>query len=189
METYHIREEESRDLGSLAAEAKGLRNLLESVVHGVVVLNPNNVITIFNKNSEVLFGVSARNVIGKFYREALPHDVSKYFDILVQNTLIEGTIRDYEFDVKLGKSLNLPVGVSTSVIVGKEGAHEGIVAICRDMSLTKEVNRLKELDKLKSEFVSMVSHELKNPIAVVKSSVEDYGHLPDKHDTFAAEMI
>jgi two-component system phosphate regulon sensor histidine kinase PhoR len=40
------------------------------------------------------------------------------------------------------------------------------------MTLTKEVNRLKEIDKMKSEFVSMVSHELKNPIAVIKSSVE-----------------
>jgi two-component system phosphate regulon sensor histidine kinase PhoR len=59
-----------------------------------------------------------------------------------------------------------------SVIKDADGNVHGLVSICRDMTLTKEVNRLKEIDKMKSEFVSMVSHELKNPIAVIKSSVE-----------------
>jgi signal transduction histidine kinase len=72
----------------------------------------------------------------------------------------------------LSASLRIPVGISSSLLQDEQGQHQGIVCICRDISLTKEVNRLKELDNMKSEFVSTVSHELKNPIAIIKSSVE-----------------
>jgi two-component system phosphate regulon sensor histidine kinase PhoR len=40
------------------------------------------------------------------------------------------------------------------------------------MLALKELERLRQLDELKSEFVSNVSHELRSPISVIKSYVE-----------------
>jgi two-component system phosphate regulon sensor histidine kinase PhoR len=151
---------------------ESLNNLMESVAHGIIVFDNNNVINIFNKNAEIMFGLDSAIVKGKKYRDVFPEKISRCFDILIQNTLIEGTIFDHETEIELTQNIKIPVGISTSVIKDSDGNVHGVVSICRDMTLTKEVNRLKEIDKMKSEFVSMVSHELKNPIAVIKSSVE-----------------
>lgn len=149
-----------------------LTNLLESVAHGILMLDSNNIISFFNRNAEVMFGMIASDVIGKSYREVFPERLTRSFDVLVQNTIIEGTIFDHEIEIELVPNVKIPVGISTSLIRDASGETKGIVCISRDMTLTKEVNRLKEIDKMKSEFVSMVSHELKNPIAVIKSTVE-----------------
>ncbi len=149
-----------------------LNDIVQNVVHGLIALDNSNNIMIFNKNAELLFGVGAKAVIGKSYRESFPEKITRALDILVESTLIEGSILDYEIEVELAPTITIPVGISSSVLYDKLGQHQGIIMVCRDMSLTKEVNRLKELDKMKSEFVSMVSHELKNPIAIIKTSVE-----------------
>ncbi len=149
-----------------------LANIVENVVHGLIALDNNHMVSIFNKNAEIIFNIASSAVIGKSYREAFSQKLVRVFDVLVENTLIEGSILDYEFEMELSPTLKIPIGISTSILLDSQGIHQGIIFLCRDMSLTKEINRLKELDKMKSEFVSMVSHELKNPIAVIKSSVE-----------------
>jgi PAS domain S-box-containing protein len=149
-----------------------LNNIVQNVVHGLMTLDTNNVVTIFNKNAEFIFGIAASSVIGKSYRESFSDKLVRSFDILVESTLIEGSILDYEVEVDISPSLTIPVGISSSILYDPQGIQQGIIFVCRDMSLTREVNRLKDLDKMKSEFVSMVSHELKNPIAIIKSSVE-----------------
>lgn len=162
-----------QELNRQHAEIEGrLNNIVQNVVHGLVTLDNDNVVTIFNKNAEFIFGLAANTVLGKSYRDAFSEKLVRSFDILVESTLIEGSILDYEVTVEITPSLTIPVGISSSVLYDPQGANQGIIFVCRDMSLTKEVNRLKDLDKMKSEFVSMVSHELKNPIAIIKSSVE-----------------
>jgi len=47
-------------------------------------------------------------------------------------------------------------------------------ALCfiRDISGTKELEKLKQLDKMKMEFLSMMSHELRTPLSAVKAYSE-----------------
>lgn len=147
-------------------------NVVENVVHGLVALDENNVVHVFNKNAEIIFGLSSSAVVGKSYRESFPEKIMRAFDLVLETTLIEGSVLDYEVEIEIAPTVKIPVGISSSVLLDNQGVNQGIICVCRDMSLTKEVNRLKEINQMKTEFVSMVSHELKNPIAVIKSSVE-----------------
>ncbi|MBU1863472.1 MAG: PAS domain S-box protein [Candidatus Omnitrophica bacterium] len=149
-----------------------LSDIVENVIHGLIALDKNNIITIFNKNAEILFGLSAPKVIGRSYRDVFPEKVVRAFDLLIEDTMIAGSILDYEIEIALTPSIKIPVGLSSSILYDNKGEQQGVVCVCRDRTLMKEVNRLKDLDNLKSEFVSTVSHELKNPIAVIKSTVE-----------------
>lgn len=172
IELFDGYETEKKQRGKLASVEQHLNNLLESVAHGIMVIDNNNVINIFNRNAEIMFGMSAKEVKGQVYREVFSEKLTKAFDILIQNTHIEGTILDHEVKVQLNEQVEIPIGITTSVLRDQGGSARGVVCMCRDLTLTKEVNRLKEIDKMKSEFVSMVSHELKTPIAVIKSSIE-----------------
>ncbi|MDZ8029512.1 PAS domain-containing sensor histidine kinase [Nostoc sp. DedSLP04] len=63
----------------------------------------------------------------------------------------------------------------------------GIVITCRDITerkqaeaeVRKALEKERELNELKSRFISMASHEFRTPLAIVSSSIgilEDYGH-------------
>jgi signal transduction histidine kinase len=63
-----------------------------------------------------------------------------------------------------GKS-PLPVGITYAPLLSAEGVLLNIIASVRD------ITRFREADELKSTFISVVSHELKTPVALIKGYV------------------
>jgi K+-sensing histidine kinase KdpD len=59
----------------------------------------------------------------------------------------------------------LPVGITYAPLLNAEGGVLNIIATVRD------ITRFREADELKSTFISIVSHELKTPVALIKGYV------------------
>ncbi len=59
----------------------------------------------------------------------------------------------------------LPVGVTYAPLLSAEGTLISTIATVRD------ITRFRQADELKSEFVSIISHELKTPVALIKGYV------------------
>lgn len=59
----------------------------------------------------------------------------------------------------------LPVGITYAPLISKEGTLINTIATIRD------ITRFRQADELKSEFISIVSHELKTPVALIKGYV------------------
>jgi signal transduction histidine kinase len=59
----------------------------------------------------------------------------------------------------------LPIGITYAPLISHEGILINIIATIRD------ITRFREADELKSTFVSIVSHELKTPVALIKGYV------------------
>lgn len=63
-----------------------------------------------------------------------------------------------------------------------------------ESQLTSHIQKLKELDKLKDDFISMVSHELKTPIAVMRGGISICldgvaGKLTDKQEDILTDFM
>lgn len=74
-----------------------------------------------------------------------------------------------------------------SVITNKEGEIKYFVAISRD------ITKNKEMDQAKSDFISLASHQLRNPIGIEKWMIEslldgDSGPLNEEQTDFVIEM-
>lgn len=72
----------------------------------------------------------------------------------------------------------LPVLHTTSPILGSRNEISGVVVILKD------ITRERELEKLKDEFVSLASHELRTPMTAIKGLISmifegDYGNIND----------
>ena len=71
--------------------------------------------------------------------------------------------------------------VSATPIYSKDGEIESAVAVIQDMT------PMEELERLRSEFLGMVSHELRSPLAAIKGSAATVLHASTPFD--AAEML
>jgi signal transduction histidine kinase len=59
----------------------------------------------------------------------------------------------------------LPVGITYAPLVGDDGVLSNIITTIRD------ITRFRQAEELKSTFISVVSHELKTPVALIKGYV------------------
>jgi len=164
-----------------------LSNILRSTPEGVIVLDQEDKITTFDEDAKSFFKVTQREVIGRSYQDVLDRGLTQVIKEIVQKTKEGKKVIDYEFEVKKDEGSSFPLGLSTSPLEDEKGKSLGTVIVCRDLTETKQLITLKELNKLKSDFVSTVSHELRTPLTSIKGFISTL--LGDKEGFFGKERI
>jgi two-component system phosphate regulon sensor histidine kinase PhoR len=157
-------------------------NILESLVNGVLAFNTNHEIIHVNHNASVMFGIQDSDPVGKNYLDALPVPLAELVHLLFEKTLKEEFVMDYQVDYELSGGVILPYGISTSLLKDSKSELLGMTLVARDMTATRELDRLRSLDKLKSDFVSTVSHELRSPLATMKAYIDTLINRVDPDD-------
>jgi len=153
------------------------RALLAAIVtssnDAIVSKTLDGVITTWNIGAERLFEYSADEAIGHSITMIIPPDrLAEEARILHQ--LRRGLrIHDYE-TVRATKSGRLvDVSVSISPLRDEHGNVFGASKVARDITARKRADAaLKEADRRKDEFLATLAHELRNPLAPIRNSLE-----------------
>ncbi len=155
----------------LALERTGafLNDILESVNHGILALDPEGRISLVNQNAGSMLQVEAAELKGKPYREAFGEDFVRLLDSLVEQVGVQGFAMDQQLVRKELDGAELSLGIGGTPLMDAKGHPVGTLVICRDMTASKELDRLRALDQMKSQFVSNVSHELRTPLTSIKA--------------------
>ncbi|MBC8077820.1 MAG: GAF domain-containing protein, partial [Chloroflexales bacterium] len=150
------------------------RAILQSVTEGVIVLDEDEQIVLFNPAAEQVLGISALAVRDKSL--ATLASQGETFSERKRAALIYAGLRVGLDGVKQRKGiysvpLELPepaqtIAVNLARVVGNDGRTYGDVAVLRD--ITREI----ESERTKREFVSKVSHELRTPLTPIKGYVD-----------------
>lgn len=80
------------------------------------------------------------------------------------STLRDGTEQRIELVVALPDGQRVPVYVTSVPLRDEAGAVQGAVAVVQDL------RQLREVERLKSDFVALVSHELRTPLTAIKGA-------------------
>jgi len=148
--------------------------VLQSVSEGVIVLDTDGTILLFNPAAENVLEIPAEAVTGKPL-SALEHfgedETARKRAHTVYNGLITGLRHMREGQRMYSTSLDLTdpnqvIAVNLAPVVGDDGQRYGDVAVLRD--ITREI----EADLEKRQFISDVSHELRTPLTAVKGYVD-----------------
>ncbi|MEA4811609.1 MAG: ATP-binding protein [Anaerolineaceae bacterium] len=145
-----------------------LAALINAVVEGILILDTDFKVSKVNTSLERMLNRQQSELLDKPYAEVIqwirqPHGTS-----------IEDSVRTYwvkysreelllEGEIQRGGGLKaLPVSMYYAPLFDEKGRLINIIASLQD------ITRFREAEELKENFISVVSHELKTPIALIK---------------------
>ncbi|MBN1522185.1 MAG: PAS domain S-box protein [Candidatus Aureabacteria bacterium] len=186
LKLYHDIEEDTKNLSELK---NFMSNILDSLVNGVITFDNEKRITHINRNAYIMFGITEVDIIGKKYEECFPEHLSSIIDFILKETNEKGFVLDYQVNYELVGGVTIPLGISTSILRDENYETIGITVVSRDMTASRELDRLRTLDKMKSDFVSTVSHELRSPLTTIKAYLDTLMHRVDENDKETRAMF
>ncbi|MBI2019926.1 PAS domain S-box protein [Candidatus Daviesbacteria bacterium] len=157
--------------------------LLSSIGDGVIAIDKNHRIILFNNAASQLTGFGLSEVFSLPYPNILrivnEKDQTPAEDF-IGLVLSGGNNKKQEHLAILTKDgREIPISYSLGVIYDSDRRVNGVVVVLRD--ITHE----RQLDKMKDEFVSIASHELRTPMSAIKNLMSmifegDFGEVNEQ---------
>lgn len=149
--------EEQREKTRLATEEKSkLEAAFSGMVEGVLVLDGENKILACNRTLRHMLGRRNEDILGRTPLEIF-HSAPLQ-DALSRFRKTGGPVRE---DISLGDDQSIVVNVNIAAIHGLHPDERKAIIVFHD------VTRLKNLERMRSDFVSNVTHELKTPLTAI----------------------
>jgi two-component system sensor histidine kinase VicK len=150
----------NKNFKTMGVEKKQTEEIVRSMAEGVIMVNQKGDVLLMNPAAERLLGVKKEDKIGKSIMGGVKEDQ------LVSLALDTGKEEREVILESQNDQTKRVVKASNAVIESEDGKTLGFVSVLSD--ITKQ----KELDELKSAFVSSVSHELRTPLNNVQESLK-----------------
>ncbi|MBI3963825.1 MAG: PAS domain-containing protein [Candidatus Kerfeldbacteria bacterium] len=164
------------------------RALLASIGDGVFAIDRQGRVILFNQAAERMTGIPLPDALGQEYHRLLQF-VDDKTGTPVHDTIASVSVDSMRTSLRTGTTLRvangrtMPVAVSISPITAAGSGPIGVIVVFRDVTDERRA------DRIKSEFISIASHQLRTPLSTVKWFLELVmrgmrGKLPSKEDDF-----
>ncbi len=181
----HIHSRHVAEQLSLASQTRW-QVLIENVLDGIITMSEDGIIESFNSAATLIFGYSPEEVIGQNVNILMPEPYHSEHDGYLQHYVkggsphIIGIGREVRGRRRNGATFPLDLSVSEMWL----DQRRLFIGIVRDITERREIDRMKE------EFISSISHELRAPLTSIRGALSLLdggiaGPLPEK----AASLI
>jgi len=153
-------------------EQRRLQGVLDQMPQSAVVLSPDGRVLVANRALNETLGVQVQP--GRSFREQIEQagawlqdgNPVALDDLPVQRALRGETVRNAQFTLLRSDGTRRDLLINARPVRDASGRIEGIVSVAAD------ITALKDLDRAKDQFISVVAHELRNPLAGLKGYTE-----------------
>ncbi len=147
----------------IASEKQRIDNIVHNMAEGMVVVDSDGKILLVNSVAEALLGIT-KNDIGRPIKEVVKNEHLLTLTKRISTKKDEVVEKDIEL-AGADESTRKILRASSAVVEDHNGNTVGMVTMLND--ITKQ----KEIEGLKSQFLSNVSHELRTPLVAIEKSV------------------
>ena len=159
---------------------KKYRYLFENTPFSIVLINSKGEIVDFNPTTEKLFGYSKANIVGKkFHKISVIHPdyistVTELFKKFIKGEEV------HRIDLQMIRKDRSLIWVNLQASIIRIEDESFVQALFTDITkrkqaeflINQEIEKLKELDKIRKNLISRVAHELKTPLATICGGTE-----------------
>lgn len=161
--TKRLDEFEHSTKGVLLAEKNKSLSIVKSISDPLVVLDNNYKIILLNKACEEIFNIIEDNVLYKHFLEAIRD--GEIYDYIV-NTCNSFNEEHQEKMIHIqNNEMDYYFNIIVKTMQDTNGNINGVVV------LFQNVTQLKQLEKVKTDFIATISHELKTPLTSIMMGV------------------
>jgi len=179
-EAEYLRKERERSLRDISTEKSKIMTIINAMGDGVLVCDQDGSMVLANPAASRLLQVPENAFLGQPVSDSkLPSELCS----TIQESLKirEKTYSSISQELNVAASKEIYLRAHTAPVRNDLGQVMGTVTVLQDIS------HLKELDKTKSEFIAMVAHELRAPIATVEQQLtailnKTVGELTEKQE-------
>jgi NtrC-family two-component system sensor histidine kinase KinB len=161
--------QEQRETERIYQHVEERRNELEAILRGigdgVIVADPELNLLLMNPVATRIFHVRPDVTSSMPLSQVIPHQELTSLLLDALHGAEEATVKEVSMPSDDNKSETIYQALA-SPILGADGKPRGVVTVLRD------VTSQKELERMKSSFLSVVSHELRTPLHSIKGFVD-----------------
>ncbi|MCS7203602.1 MAG: ATP-binding protein [Thermodesulfovibrio sp.] len=141
-----------------------LTTIIDNMADGLIVVDKDGIVSHVNPAASEMFGKQEFEMVGKNIKILDPE-----LDKLVNKSLIKEEVVSTEINLVDGR-----VGKAVAKSIKKEYFSEESEAkgLLGSVILIRDITQEKEIDRLKTEFITVVSHELRTPLTSILGFVE-----------------
>ncbi len=168
--TPHSRPDSPKEVHAAEQTAQA-EALFKSIGDGAIATDQFGKITRVNPIATEILGFTEKDLIGEWFPRVIialtEHGVPvNLIDRPITRTFLTGRPISEKMYYRTHSGNHIPVAVSVSPIM-VDNKPIGAIEVFRDISLEEEV------DRMKSEFISLASHQLRTPLSAIKT----YSHM------------
>ena len=162
LEALRLKQEREEQLLELASEKSRLNTIIKAISDGVLVINKNIELVYFNYAALRFLNIQDVK-IGQSVVEKLPPEISEIIDKIIAKEKI--LLKTYTTQIEILPNNELIIEAACTPVPNPDGSLAGVVIILSN------ITQFKKIEQIKSQFVSMVAHELKTPLAAVQGFI------------------
>jgi len=159
-EAEKLRQEKVSDLYTIAQEQSRLKTVFNCIEGAVLVTNRDGKVVLHNPAAVGLLDLASGTVVGQPISQVIRHPGAAEMIRDVTNDLVVVT---REFEPGTVSRLHLRACCAP--------VHTGTGKIFGSVTVFEDITTRKKVEQLKSEFVSMLAHELRAPLAAIEQMI------------------
>ena len=163
-EAEFLRSERERSLRDVATEKSRVKTIINCMGDGILVCDRDSCIVLANPAASRMLEIPESRLLGNYVSQSNLHsELSKTIEDSLKTE--DSAYTSISQELSIGDSREMFLRAHTAPVRNDLGEIMGSVTVLQDISY------LKEIDKMKSEFIAMVAHELRAPIATVEQQL------------------